>query len=154
MRQVREVLRLMHACGRSLREAAAAAGVSPATALGYMRRAEAAGITWPIPAELDDADLEVRLFPAPDALPIVRSAPDLAVIHAEMKRKGVTLALLWQEYRAQHPDGYGYSRFCDLYRDWRGRTSAVTRIAQTSRGLSGGFWPVILPLFQGVCAGL
>lgn len=127
MRQVREVLRLKHACGRSLREAATAVGVSPATAMEYVRRAAVAGITWPVPAELDDGALEARLFPVPGGPAIVRPEPDWPVIHTEMKRKGVTLALLWQEYRAGHADGFGYSRFCDLYRNWRGRTSPVMR---------------------------
>ena len=127
MRQVREVLRLMQGCGRSLREAGRAVGVSAATAMEYLRRAEAAGISWPIPAEIDDAALEARLFPAPEGPLIERPMPDWATIHAEMKRKGVTLALLWQEYQAEHADGYGYSRFCDLYREWRGRTSPVMR---------------------------
>lgn len=109
MRQVREVLRLMQGCGRSLREAGRAVGVSAATAMEYLRRAEAAGISWPIPAEIDDAALEARLFPAPEGPLIERPMPDWATIHAEMKRKGVTLALLWQEYQAEHADGYGYS---------------------------------------------
>ncbi len=127
MRQVREVLRLKHACGRSLREAGTAVGVSAGTAMEYVRRAAIAGITWPIPDELDDGALEARLFPTPDGPLIDRPEPDWPAIHAEMKRKGVTLTLLWQEYRAGSADGYGYSRFCDLYRDWRGRTSPVMR---------------------------
>lgn len=127
MRQVREVLRLKHACGRSLREAGSAVGVSAATAMEYVRRAAAAGVTWPIPDDLDDGALEARLFPVPDGPLIDRSEPDWSAIHAEMKHKGVTLTLLWQEYRADHADGYGYSRFCDLYRQWRGRTSPVMR---------------------------
>ena len=127
MRDVREVLRLKHAVGRSLREIARVVGVSPATALEYVRRAEVVGVTWPVPDAIDDAALEALLFPAPAAPSVTRPEPDWAEIHAEMKRKGVTLALLWEEYRAGRPDGYGYSRFCDLYRNWRGRTSPVMR---------------------------
>ena len=127
MRQVREVLRLKHACRRSLREAGTAVGVSAGTAMEYVRRAAVAGITWPIPDDLDDGALEARLFPTPDGPLIYRPEPDWPTIHAEMKRKGVTLTLLWQEYRAGCADGYGYSRFCDLYREWRGRTSPVMR---------------------------
>ena len=56
-----------------------------------------------------------------------RPLPDWAHVHAELKRRGVTLALLWQEYRAEHPDGYGYSRFCDLYGDWRKGITATMR---------------------------
>ena len=127
MRQVREVLRLKHAIGRSLRDISRVVGVSPATAMEYVRRAEVAGVTWPVPMDLDDGALEGLLFSPKDAPRVVRPEPDWAEIHAEMKRKGVTLALLWQEYRVGRPDGYGYSRFCDLYRDWRGRTSPVMR---------------------------
>jgi transposase len=127
MREVREILRLKHACGRSLREAGAAVGVSAGTAMEYLRRAAVAGITWPVPAELDDGALEARLFPPAGDPAIVRPEPDWPTIHTEMKRKGVTLALLWQEYRDGHAEGYRYSRFCDLYRDWRGRTSPVMR---------------------------
>ena len=127
MRQVREVLRLKHACGRSLREAGAAVGISAATAMEYVRRAAAAGVTWPVPGELDDSALETRLFPTPDGPLIDRPEPDWPTVSAELKRKGVTLTLLWQEYRAGSVDGYGYSRFCDLYREWRGRTSPVMR---------------------------
>ena len=127
MRQVREVLRLKHAIGRSLRDISRVVGVSPATAMEYVRRAEVAGITWPVPMDLDDGALEGLLFCPKEAPRVVRPEPDWAEIHAEMKRKGVTLALLWQEYRVGRPDGYGYSRFCDLYRDWRGRASPVMR---------------------------
>ena len=127
MREVREVLRLKHAVGRSLREIARVVGVSPATALEYVRRAEVVGVTWPVPDAMDDVALEGLLFPAPAEPRVRRAEPDWAEIHAETKRKGVTLALLWEEYRVGRPDGYGYSRFCDLYRDWRGRTSPVMR---------------------------
>jgi transposase len=79
----------------------------------FVRRAEVIGITWPLPGELDDGELERRLFTA--AARRRRSARlRLARLHEELKRRGVTLVLLWQEYRTEHPDGYGYSRFCDL----------------------------------------
>ena len=67
MRDVREVLRLKHAVGRSLREIARVVGVSAATALEYVRRAEVVGVTWPVPDAMDDAALEALLFPAPAA---------------------------------------------------------------------------------------
>jgi transposase len=81
-------------------------GVSAATALEYVRRAEVVGVTWPVPDAMDDAVLEDLLFPAPSEPRVTRPEPDWAVIHAEMKRKGVTLALLWEEYRVGRPDGY------------------------------------------------
>ena len=86
------------------------------------------GITWPVPAELDDAALEARLFSPPFAIhESPRPQPDWPRLHAELRRPGVTLLLLWEEYRAGQPEGYGYSRFCDLYRDWRAGISPTMR---------------------------
>src|SRR4051812_23389533 len=121
MRQVREVLRLKHVCGRSGHQIAAAIGVSRYTVAEYLRRAAVVGITWPVPPELDDAALERKLFTPPfTPAEVVRPQPAWVRIHAELRRPGVTLLLLWEEYRAEQPDGYGYSRFCDLYAEWRG----------------------------------
>ncbi len=76
-------------------------------------RAKAAGLSWPLPEDLDETQLETRLSPAaPPPTTTSRAVPDWATLHQELARKGVTLALLWQEYKAQHPDGYQYSRFC------------------------------------------
>ena len=118
MRQVREVLRLKHVCGHSERRIAAAIGISRYTVAEYLRRAAVVGITWPVPPELDDRALEARLFtrPAFAVRESPRPQPDWPRLHAELRRSGVTLLLLWEEYRAGQPDGYGYSRFCDLYR--------------------------------------
>ena len=89
------------------------------TVTAYLQRATAAGLTWPLPDDLDDAALEARLFARP-AVPPARDrvVPDWRELHQELKKPGVTLALLWQEYRAQHPDGYAYSQFCERYRRW------------------------------------
>lgn len=128
MRQVREVLRLRHVCGHSGHQIAAAVGVSRYTVAEYLRRAAVVGITWPVPPELDDAALERRLFTppfAPGEPP--RPQPDWPRLHAELRRPGVTLMLLWEEYRAGQPEGYGYSRFCDLHAAWRGRLSPTMR---------------------------
>jgi transposase len=128
MRKVREVLRLKHAVGASEREIAVSVGSSRSTVAEYLRRAAVVGITWPVPAGMDDAELERRLFtPASFAEHPARALADWNRIHTELKRRGVTLLLLWEEYRAEHPDGYGYSRFCDLYRDWRSTISATMR---------------------------
>jgi transposase len=128
MRQVREVLRLKHACGQSDRQIAAAGRISRYTVAEYLRRAAVVGITWPVPAGLDDAALEARLFSPPLTPPeAVRPQPDWPRVHAELRRPGVTLLLLWQEYRAEHAEGYGYSRFCDLYAEWRGGVSLTMR---------------------------
>jgi transposase len=128
MRKVREVLRLKHAVGASEREIAVSVGISRSTVAEYLRRAAVIGITWPVPAGMDDGELERLLFtPASFAEHPARPLADWNRIHKELKRRGVTLLLLWEEYRAEHPDGYGYSRFCDLYRDWRGTISPTMR---------------------------
>jgi transposase len=129
MRQVREVLRLHHVCSQSGHRIARAVGISRYTVADYLRRAAVVGITWPVPPELDDAALEGKLFTPPGVITAekVRPQPDWARLHAELRRPGVTLLLLWEEYRAGQPDGYGYSRFCDLYAAWRGRLSPTMR---------------------------
>jgi len=128
MRQVREVLRLKHVAGHSERQIAAAIGVSRFTVAEYLRRAAVVGITWPVPAELNDESLEARLFSPPFAVQgRPRPQPDWPRLHAELRRPGVTLLLLWEEYRGGQPEGYGYSRFCDLYREWRAGISPTMR---------------------------
>jgi transposase len=128
MRKVREVLRLKHALGASEREIAVSVGVSRSTIAEYLRRAAVIGITWPVPAGMDDSELERRLFtPASFEEHPAQPLPDWSHIHKELKRRGVTLLLLWEEYRAEHADGYGYSRFCDLHRDWRKTISPTMR---------------------------
>jgi transposase len=100
------------------------------TAVGdYLRRASVAGLSWPIPDEIDDAELERRLFSAKDAsaADTVPREIDWPSIHAELKRRGVTLTLLWQEYRAEHPQGCAYSWFCERYNAWRKSISPTMR---------------------------
>lgn len=128
MRQVREVLRLKHATNLSERQIAATLGLSRSTVAEYLRRAAVIDITWPVPAGLQDAALEARLFSPPFVVPDnPRPLPDWPRVHAELRRPGVTLLLLWKEYRDGLPDGYGYSRYCDLYREWRGGISPTMR---------------------------
>jgi transposase len=128
MRQVREVLRLK-AAGVSGREIACRLGVAPSTVRLSLRRAATAGLAWPLPAELTDAALEARLFAGAGVRPGQRRnvEPDWPAVHRELKRKHVTLAMLWEEYIAEHPGGYRYSRFCDLYRSWAVRLSLTMR---------------------------
>jgi transposase len=128
MRKVREVLRLKHAAGLSYREISEATGVGKTAVGEYIRRAQVLGITWPVPDEIDDATLAQRMFDAPGAPQSVgRDDIDWVKTHEELKRRGVTLVLLWQEYRARDPKGYGYSRFCDLYGEWRRIISPTMR---------------------------
>lgn len=85
-------------------------------------------MSWPWPDELDDASLEAALYPPTPPSRAPRPEPHWARVHRELARhKGVTLQLLWLEYREAHPDGYQYSRFCDRYREWRGRLDVVLR---------------------------
>src|SRR5881227_563256 len=128
MRKVCEVLRLKHALGMSERLIAEAVGVGKTAVGEYLRRARVIGLAWPLPEGMDEAELERRLFtPAGFHDGPTKPLPDCAKVHEELKRRGVTLMLLWEEYRAEHADGYGYSRFCDLYRAWRGTISATMR---------------------------
>lgn len=127
MRNIRDVLRL-DAGGLSNRQIAASLSVSKTTIRNCLRRAAAAGLVWPLPDDLTDAMLEVRLYPPPPSTPgDQRPQPDWAVIHRELKRPGVTLLLLWQEHRAQHPEGFSYSRFCERYTQWKGRLTPTMR---------------------------
>ena len=120
MRKIREVLRLRHEQGLSHQAVARACGVGVGTVNRYLRRAASCGVGWPLPAALDDAALEARLFPR--AVPVrERVRPDCAHIHRELKRDGVTLQLLWEEYAQVHPDGYRYTQFCEIYRQWSRR---------------------------------
>ena len=127
MRKIRDVLRLS-AAGLSKRQIAASLGIGPTAAGACLRRAREAGVGWPLPDDLDDDALENRLYPVPTAtVKDWRSLPDWPAIHRELRRKGVTLQLVWEEYRAAHPDGYGRSWFCELYRAWEGRLSPTMR---------------------------
>ena len=128
MRKIKEVLRLKWVSGLSNRKIAASCGIVRPTVSEYLRRAESAGLRWPLPDDLDEARLERLLFPPPPDLPAQqRGIPDWANIHGELKRPGVTLFLLWQEYRQAHPDGYQYSWFCEHYRAWQGKLDLVMR---------------------------
>jgi transposase len=128
MRQVREVLRLKWGCGLSARKIAQSLQISRPTVAEYVRRAQAAGLSWPLPDGLDEAALERRLFATTHHLPAMgRPLPDWATVHQERKRKGVTLFLLWQEYKAATPEGLQYSQCCAAYRQWAGRLDLVMR---------------------------
>jgi transposase len=132
MRRVREILRLKYECGASDRAIAVAVGVARSTVQLCLTRAAAAGLAWPLPATLTDQGLEALLFaPTGGSRPGIRhkAEPNWAVIHRELRRPGVTLLLLWEEYRALHLQGYGYSRWCELYRSWEGRLSPTMRQA-------------------------
>jgi transposase len=134
MRRIRDVLRLRHAQGLTERLIARTLGVSNGVVHSYLRRARLAGLTWPLPEGLDDEALERLLFPppAPAAQSPSRPVPDWAWVEKELRRPGVTRVLLWEEYRAAHPDGFGYTWFCTTYEAWKSRSQPVMR--QTHRG--------------------
>ena len=118
MRRLRDVLRLKFEGGHSHRAIAQACSVGVGTVSEYVGRAMCAGLTWPLPEELDDAALEAKLFPPRSQSDSARPLPDVAEIHQELKRDGVTLQLLWIEYLEVHPNGYRYSQFCEHYRQF------------------------------------
>lgn len=128
MRKVKDVLRLKWASGLSERQIARTCGIARSTVAEYLRRAQTAGLTWPLPDGVDEVALEQQLFPPVVAIPAdKRPLPDWSEVHRELKRKGVTLFLLWQEHKAIYPEGYQYSRFCDRYRQWCGKLDIVMR---------------------------
>jgi transposase len=126
MRKIRDVLRLS-ANGLSKRKIAVSLGLSATAAGDCIRRAREAGVAWPLAAELTDAGLERLLYRSAAPVEKRRPEPDWAMVHRELKRAGVTLQLLWEEYRAAHPDGHGYSRFCQRYQEWKLRLSPTMR---------------------------
>ena len=130
MRKIKEVLRLRHELGLGQRQIARSCSVAQSTVHQYLKAAEASGVKWPLPADWDDPKLEEVLFGGCPAQPSrqIHSAPDFAAIHQELQTHShLTLQLAWQEYRQANPDGYRYSRFCELYRRWHRRLDVVLR---------------------------
>jgi transposase len=119
MKKIEEVLRLKYKKGLSHRAIAQSCAISASTVSEYVRHAQAAGLSWPLPAGMTAAQLDACLFPEKAVSERVTPTPDWAEVHKELKRKGVTLSLLWVEYRQAHPEGYGYSQFCHHYRAWK-----------------------------------
>lgn len=114
MRMIKEILRLFYSAGLSRKKISKALGCSRGAVAEYIDRAQAAGLSWPLPNELDEGQIELRLFP-PVSKEQERPLPDFNDLYLERKKKGVTLGLLWGEYKERHPDGLGYSQFCEHY---------------------------------------
>ncbi len=129
MQDIRTILRLAHQQGLSVREIGLRLKLSKTTIATYLYRARGAGLNhWPLPAGRDDdATLEAALFQRVGRPPLDLQEPDWARVATELKRKGVTLVLLWQEYRGARPDGYGYTWFCEEFRAFENRTSPSFR---------------------------
>jgi transposase len=128
MRQLRQLLRL-RADGISVRDIATMLGIARSTVQDNIERATAAGLSWPLPADLTDDVLEHRLFSRQGVKQGLRRRPepDWRALAVELKKPGVTLSILWEEYRAVHPEGYAYSRFCDLFRGFERRLTPTMR---------------------------
>ncbi len=130
MRRIRDVLRLKFGQGLGERVIASSLGLGKGSVGSYVRRAQRAGLSWPLPEGLDDDSLELLLFPASSASPDPdRPIPDWAMIDRELRRPGVTRMLLWEEYRAAHPGGFAYTWFCTRYEAWKGRVRPTMRQA-------------------------
>jgi transposase len=113
--------------GLDNRQIARSCSIPHSSVANYLKRAEAAGLAWPLPPDLSDADLESRLFPMAPANP-GGPLPDFTSMHAQLLRhKHLTLDLLWQEYKQTYPEGYQYSWFCELYGRWAGKLDIVLR---------------------------
>ena len=135
MRKIRDVLRLRFAHGLSQRAIAASVGLSIGAVNSYLGRARMTGLRWPLPDQLGDAELEQLLYPPrPEVAADHRPLADWAAVHRELRRPNVTLSLLWEEYRAGpgRQDGFGYSWFCELYREWAGRLKPTLRQVHTA----------------------
>ena len=131
MRQLRYMLRLA-ADGTSIREIAEMLGIARSTVQDNLKRAAAAELSWPLAGDLTDDALENKLFSRSGRPGISqghrrRPEPNWAQLATELNKPGVTLLILWEECRAVHPDGYGYSRFCELYRSFERRLSPSMR---------------------------
>ncbi len=122
MRKIKEVLRLHHESGLSRRSIAQVLNVSYGSIANYLTRAQTAGLSWPLPPDMDERTLGRLLFPSQAITGQRRFVePGFLTIHQELTKKGVTKQLLWQEYREQHPDnGYSYAQFCHRYLEWLG----------------------------------
>src|SRR5437660_3321190 len=129
MRKLKEVLRLQ-SLGLSQHQIARSCSISQSTVHEYVSAAQTGGVKWPLPENWNDQQIEQTLFPQRPAPAIWRKhpEPDWTQIHQELQtHKDLTLQLVWQEGRESNPDGYGYSRFCDLYRRWLKKLDLVLR---------------------------
>lgn len=128
MRKLSEVLRLRLEQKLSVRKIALGCCLARSTVADYLGRARVAGLRWPLPAGMDEEGLERLLFPVQaTGSGGERPALEMVYIHNELKRPHVTLQLLWEEYRGHTPDGYSYSQYCQLYRDWLGKQAVSLR---------------------------
>jgi transposase len=132
MRKIKEVMRLRFELHLGYQQIGRSCAISGSTVHKYLKRAEAAGLSWPLPEGWDEARVEAAVFPRSQPVvqeqPAARTPPDFAAIHDQLRsNKYVTLQLLWEEYQQANPEGYRYSRFCELYQRWRSKLDVVLR---------------------------
>ena len=127
MRKIKEVLRLKFEAGLTYDAISRSCNIGHTTVGEYLKRAQESGLRWPIPEDMDDNLLEKLLYPQSPNKDTERPLPDWNYVHKELKKKSVTLFLLWQEYKETHPDGYEYSWFCRNYKEWSGKIDVTMR---------------------------
>lgn len=127
MRKIKEVLRLKYGLKKSQREISQVCGIGKTTTLEYLRRARAAGLTWPLPEAITEAELEQKLFPKEPVKPKEKTPIPFQYIFEELKRPNVTLSVLWEEYKQANPNGYQYSCFCEQTRKYIGSVNYSMR---------------------------
>ena len=127
MRKTQEILRLHFAAGLTRRQIASSCSVSRSTVSECIHRAEGAGLDWERIRAMSPGELEAKLFCEPPCRSRGRPQPDFAAVHRQLRRKHVTLQLLWAEYKQAHPQGYQYSQFCGLYKKWKRNVDVVMR---------------------------
>ena len=128
MPKVIDILRLKHEANLSHEKIGCAVGLSKGAVGKYVNLAKAQGITWPLPPDMDEAQLASKLFGGRAKHATGFAKPDFPGIHQELKRKGVTLQLLWAEYAEAHGgSAYRYSQFCFHYQRWRKRQKRSMR---------------------------
>src|SRR5712691_8528407 len=130
MRKIKEVLRLRFGLGLHQDQIARSCSIGQATVHRYLEKAAAAKLSWPLPDDLDDQRLDELLFPSRPLRTPAQPRPglDFGSLQAQLQtHKHLTLQLLWEEYRETHADGYGYSRFCELYQRWNRNRDVVLR---------------------------
>ena len=152
MRKLREVLRLSYSANLSIRKISASTKISVGSIQNILKRAEQLNISWPLPETWDDQTLALKFYPRSDALPSAKfQEPVWSEVHQELKKKGVTKQLLWEEYAQQYPNRcYSYSQFCARYADWLKKQKRSLR--QTHRAGDKLFIDYAGPTVPVVCA--
>ena len=127
MRKISEVFRQRYGLNRSYREIGLSLNVSKSTVYDYLARAKTAGISWPLPEEMSEEELYNKLFLPVSQTVMQRPLPEWEEVYRELRKKGMTLRLLWREYRDIYPDGLGYTQFCERYRAYVKTITPVMR---------------------------